>query len=144
VLRVLVSWFVGFPIPDWCVEKFVPRRKALVKGESQIVNWPTNSFSKKISFNGFGTPYRSAYPYNAICVIHCVRSRKLPRCSNILQSRTRDALLAYSRMHVALSRSPFIASNKAQRAGLFYIAVSWTARWSIVEPRCRRHSETQN
>lgn len=40
---------------------------------------------------------------------------------------TRDALLAYSRMRVALSRSPFIAFNKAQRTGLFYIAVSWTA-----------------
>lgn len=41
------------------------------------------------------------------------------------QTCTRDAPLAHSRMHVALSRSPFIASNKAQpRVGLFYTAVS--------------------
>lgn len=79
-----------------------------------------------ISSDDFGTLCRFLYPYNAMCIIYCVKNGKLSRRCNT-QTCTRDALLAYSRMRVALSRSPFIAFNKAQRTGLFYIAVSWTA-----------------
>jgi len=84
------------------------------------------SLPPKMSFDDFGTLCRFLYSYNVMCIIYCVKNGKLSRRCNT-QTCTRDALLAYSRMRVALSRSPFIAFNKAQRTGLFYIAVSWTA-----------------